>query len=93
MNYLAVLLDDKQKWHEHIDYVANKHSVINGILCKLQRYVPKNALISVYYSLAYSYFQYAVLFWGNASTRAQKITSHQNRLIKPITNSFRLKTR
>ena len=56
--YLGVLLDDKLKCHEHIDYVANELSAANGILCKLPRY----ALMSVYYSLAYSYLQYAILF-------------------------------
>ena len=63
IKYLRVLLDDKLKWHEHIDYVANKLSAANGILCKFRRYVPQNALISVCYSLAYSYLQYAISCW------------------------------
>ena len=61
IKHLGVLLDDKLKWHEHIDYVASKLLAANVILCKLQRYVPQNALISVYYSLAYSYLQNAIL--------------------------------
>ena len=48
IKYLEVLIDDKLKWHEHIDYVANKLSAAREILCKLRRNVPQNALISVY---------------------------------------------
>ena len=43
IKYLVVLIDDKLKWHEHIDYVANKLSAANGSLSKLRRYVPQNA--------------------------------------------------
>ena len=94
IKYLGILIDDKLKWHEHIDFVANNLSAANEILCKLRRYVPQNALISVYYSLAYSYLQYAILCWGNASTKElKKLQVRQNRLVKTITNSVRLKTR
>ena len=52
---------------------------------KLRRYVRQNALISVYYSLAYSYLQYAILCWGNASTKQlNKLQARQNRLVKTI---------
>ena len=71
-----------------------KLSTANGILCKLRRYVPQNALISVYSSLAYFYLQYAILCWGNASTKElNKLHVCQNRLVKTITYSIRLKTR
>ena len=39
IKYLGVLIDDKLKWHEHINFVSNKLSAANGILCKLRRYV------------------------------------------------------
>ena len=89
IKYLGILIDDNLKWREHINFVANKLSAANGILCKLRRYVPQNALISVYYSLAYSYLQYAILCWGNASAKElNKLQVRQNRLVKTITNSF-----
>ena len=94
IKYLGILIDDELRWHEHIDFVANKLSAANGVLCKLRRYVPQNALISVYYNLAYSYLQYAILCRGNASTKElNKLQVRQNRLLKTITNSFQLKTR
>ena len=94
IKYLGILIDDKLKWHEHINFVANKLFAANGILCKLQRYVPQNALISVYYSLAYFYLQHAILCWENASTKEfNKLQDRQNHLVKTITNNFRLKTR
>ena len=72
IKYFGILVDDKLKWHEHIDFVSNKLSAANGILRKLLRYVPQNALISEYYSLAHSYLQYAILCWGNASIKELK---------------------
>ena len=92
--YLGVLLDDKLKWHEHIEYVANKLSEADGISCKRQRYVPQNLLTSEYYSLAYSCSQYAILCRGNASTKElNNLQVRQNRLVQAITNSFRQKTK
>ena len=60
IKHLAVLIDEKLKCHEHIDYVANKLSAAYGILCKLQKYVRQNALISVYLLNPYCIMQYCV---------------------------------
>ena len=47
IKYLEILIDDKLKWHEHIDFVANKLSAANGILCELRRYVYHKTVASL----------------------------------------------
>ena len=50
---------------------------------KLHEYVPKKAVLSVYYSLAYSHLQYAIICWGNANkTLIKKLQVIQNRIVE-----------
>ena len=94
VKYLGTTLDDKLTWQYHIQIVAKKISIADGILSKLRHYVPKGVLIKVYYGIAYPYLLYSVTNWGNAAkTHIQKIQVLQNRLIKIISNTFKFKTK
>jgi len=63
-------------------------------LFKLRKYVPQNALISVYYSIVYSHLMYAIIAWGNSTkTIMRKLQVRQNLIIKVIYNKLGRKTR
>ena len=50
--------------------------------------------MSVYYSLVYSYLQYAIICWGNSSKIIKhKLQVKQNRIIKTLCNNFGTKTK
>ena len=63
IKYLGVDLDNKFKWHKHIDFIGSKISAATSVLYNLCKYVSQTVLISVYYSLVYSNLQQSVICW------------------------------
>ena len=55
VKYIEIYLDEKLTWNKHIKHIETKLSVASGAIYKLRKYTPQTALISVYYSLAYSH--------------------------------------
>ena len=43
---------------------SNKLSRPNGVLYKLRKYIPKQTLLSIYYSIFYSHLTYACQIWS-----------------------------
>ena len=83
VKYLGVYLDDKLNWHKHVEYIETKLSAATGALFKLSKYLPTRTLVPVYYSLAYSHLQYAIITWGNsAKFNIHKLQVKQNRMVK-----------
>ena len=81
-------------WNRHIQQIESKLSAACGALYKFHKYVPKRALLSVYYSLAYSHLQYAIICWGNANkTLIKRLQVKQNRVVKILRYKFGRKTR
>ena len=92
--YLGVFLDDKLTWKKHIEHIETKLSDSSGAMYKLRKYIPQQALMSVYYSLVYSHLHYAIICWGNSSkTIEHKLQVKQNRITKTLCNKFGTKTR
>ena len=81
-------------WSRHIQQIETKLSAAFGALYKLNKYVPKKALLSVYYSLTYSHLQYAIICRENASkTIVNRLQVKQNHIVKILCNNFGWKTR
>ena len=94
IKYLGVHLDDKLKWHKHVEYVEAKLSAATAAFSKLCKYLPSNTLTSVYYSLVYSHLQYAIICWGNTSKKVlNRLQIKQNRIIKILSKKFGKKVR
>ena len=62
-NFLGLIIDDKLKWHEHIQHKIAK-SV--GILYKIKHYLSKQTLLNMYYTFLFPYLMYGVEIWGSA---------------------------
>ena len=94
IKYLGVYLDDKLKWHKHIDYIESKLSAATGALYNLRKFVTQIVLISVYYSLVYSYLQYSVICWGNTTkTLLHKLQVKQNHIVRILSRKLKRKTK
>ena len=65
IKYLGIVIDHHLSWHDRIDYVCDKVSGSINIMTKVKRYLGKNCLISIYYSLVYSHLIYGCSLWGN----------------------------
>ena len=89
--FLGIIIDDKLKWTEHINYVKNKISKSSGILFKVRNYLDKHTLKQLYYSFVYPYLIYGIEIWGNASNiHLDPINKLQKRCIRIITFSHYL---
>ena len=65
--FLGLIIDDKLKWHEHIQQVTHKIARSVGILYKIRHYLNKQTLLNMYYTFVFSYLIYGVEIWGSAS--------------------------
>ena len=88
LKYLGVVLDNTLTWNSHIAQVKKQISQACGALTRLRHYLPINSLITVYYSLVFSYLQYGISSWGSVSTYLlETIKTIQNEIIRLITFS------
>ena len=65
--FLGLIIDDKLKWHEHIQQVTHKIARSVGILYKIRHYLNKQTLLNMYYTFVFPYLIYGVEIWGSAS--------------------------
>ena len=73
--FLGVIIDHKFTWQRHINFIAIKISKALSVLSRLKYKLPKNCLLSLYYSLVYRHFNYCIIIWGCASK------THMNKLL------------
>ena len=86
--FLGVIIDDKLKWTEHIQYIKNKISKSIGILIKIRPYLDKVTLRNLYFTFVYPYLIYCVEVWGNAcDTHLDPIIKIQKKCVRVITFS------
>ena len=67
VKYFGVYIDENLSWDCHISELCKRLSISNGIIAKLRHYVPKNTLISVYYSIFYSHLFDGCHVWNLAT--------------------------
>ena len=53
IKFLGIMVDQHLSWSNHINYISKKVSKPIGILPKIQNYLDKKTLKSLYYSLIY----------------------------------------
>ena len=88
IKYLGVILDRNLNWHAHVDYLVTKLSSAAGIMYKVRNYLPIDARLLVYETLAKSYLQYGITAWGScAPTTLNRLQTIQNRIIRNMTYS------
>ena len=69
IKYLGIVIDYHLSWHDHIDYVCDKVSRSINIMTKVNHYLGKHCLISIYYSnkercsFARSYYSLLCKLW------------------------------
>ena len=86
--YLGIIFDEKLNWADHISQLKLQLTRASGMFCKLRKYVPKETLYLLYFSLIYSRLQYGILTWGTASKSIMHgIEISVNRILRIITRS------
>lgn len=83
--YLGVMIDDKMKFNDNVDYVCKKVAKKVGVLSRLARNLTVGARISIYKSVIEPHFDYcsSLLFLSDESAfdRLQKL---QNRAMRAV---------
>ena len=84
--FLGVIIDNKLRWSDHINYIKNKIAKSIGIINKTRNFLSKNTLTNLYYTFIYPYLIYCTEIWGNTND------IHLDPLIKIQKKSLRVIT-
>jgi hypothetical protein len=86
--FLGVYINRNLDWKFHIDYIANKLSRINGMICRLKHLLPKHILRMIYSALFQPHLNYGITAWGFApSSATNRIRKLQKKVIRNVTKS------
>ena len=93
--FLGVHIDEHLTWSEHINVISKKISKNIGIISRVKHLMPRNILVSLYYSLIYPYMSYCNVTWASTyHTRLTILTTLQKRAIRIVCNvPFRAHTK
>ena len=83
--YLGVVLDEKLRWHEHVESVCQTLTKYFGIFNHIKARVSMKIARQIYYAFIYSRLQYGIEIYGCCSqSNISKIQTLQNKLLKLI---------
>ena len=68
IRYLGIIIHDHLCWKSHINCVRDKVARGVGMLKMSYMCLPKQCLLTIYYSFIQSYLQYGIEFWGSTYT-------------------------
>jgi len=68
--FLGVMLDDKLRFKDHINYIKSKISKGIGVLCRAKKFFDVKTLTNLYYAFVHPYLHYCVEIWGNSGSTA-----------------------
>ena len=87
VKFLGVTLDENLAFKDHANKVTSNISKSVCVMRRLHCQLPVNVMITLYYSLVYSYLTYALLEWGRSeSTNAANIECSHRRAYKWLTD-------
>ena len=87
VKYLGLIFYSNLNWKPYLHELSKKISRGSGVLSKI-RYVNRNILLQLYYSLIYPFFTYGLSIWGNTySSTLRPLIILQKRAIRMITFS------
>ena len=94
IKFLGIILDEHLTWKQHINEVCNKLRSLFHIFYSVRRYLSKENIKTLYYTLIYSRIKYGLAVYGQAgSTKLNKIQFLQNQLLKVLSSKkFRYST-
>lgn len=94
MKYLGVMLDEKLNFCEHINYSIKKAAQKFGVLCRVSRYLPFDAKVTLYKTIIAPHFDYCASIQFLASkTQLKRMQILQNKVMRLILQCERLTPR
>ena len=88
VKYLGILIDQNLNWSAHTKQLSLQLSRYAGLLYKTRKFLGKETLSLIYYTLIYSTVQYGITIWGSAKkTHLHDLSIRLNNIVRIITNS------
>ena len=86
--FLGLIIDDKMKFNQHIDYICKKVSKSIGVLYKIRLSCPRVCLRTVYFSTIHPYFQYCLpIFAAAYHSHMEPLILLQKRAIRIVSGA------
>jgi len=81
--FLGIHLEETLTWKHHIENLCKKLSYANYMMNKVKHIIPKDSLLTIYYSLFQCHVNYGIELWGS-SRFIDKISKLQKKAIRII---------
>ena len=62
--FLGIIIDQRLSWKSHLSFASKKISKTVGIIAKARYYLSSKLLLTLYFSLVYSYLTYRNVAWS-----------------------------
>ena len=86
--FLGIYIDDELQWGEHINHVLKRVSSGSYALRAVKRFLSKDNMKTLYYSLIHSHLSYGTLIWGSAfQYRLRQLEVIQKKAVRNICNA------
>ena len=83
--FLGLFIDEHLSFRYHVDHVVNKISKSIGLLFKLNYYLPRNILLTLYNTLVLPYLNYGIIIWHQACNSVlNRVIVYQKKAIRAI---------
>ena len=83
--YLGILLHEQHSYKNHLNFLERKISRSTGIISRLIYYLPKKALVTLYFSLVHVDLIYGLPIWASTyKTYLDPLKRLQNKAIRII---------
>ena len=80
--FLGITVDEHLNWHNHISNLTSQLSRSIGILNRVRYILPRQTLLTLYFTLVHPRLLYGIIAWGNASpTALNRVICLQKRAI------------
>ena len=66
LNFLGFNIHNDLSWNDHITSIIRKLSPKLGLFFRLQKFLPKSILTTLYFTLIQSQIDYCISSWGNS---------------------------
>ena len=81
-NFLGMNIDSHLSWSNHVNNLATKILKNIGIMNRLNPFLPRNVLLTLYNSFILPYLNYSVIVWGGSISQYIKLFLLQKRAVR-----------
>ena len=83
--FLGIHIDERLNFKVHVNHILDKVSKSIGLLFKLNHFLPKNILLTLYNTLLLPYFNYGIIFWHNSPNETvNRVVIAQKKAVRAI---------